>query len=272
MGLIVTLALILWAFITVFLLSFWFWTNYIVLQQKKAWKAYAQKRKLRYSSNKFYDSPTMSGVIDGYKVSFFASEHSELDERSQRKLTAIEINLQSVLSVTAAVASGGMTHIVETLDMNHEYKPDTKHWDDSYIIRTRNIPYIKAYLNEGRIEKLSDLMGIEKSWVILLFTEGDTALLRLDTPLPLLHPKEIDRIVRMMVDVARILELNAGEENYLKQATANTPRQQKSLDIDEDLLSDDVGLELEEEFETEVDTDVKKDSSAPQSKENKTSS
>ncbi|MBI1301818.1 MAG: hypothetical protein GC137_09210 [Alphaproteobacteria bacterium] len=193
----------------------------------------------------------MSGVIEGYKVSFFSSEHSELDERSQRKLTAIEVNLQSVLSVTAAIASGGMTHIVETLDMNHEYKPEEKGWEDSYILRTRNIPYIKAYLNEERLAKLIALMGLEKSWVILLFTENDTALLRLDTPLPLLHPKEIDRIVRMMVDVARVLELNDGEEGYLKQATAKTPRKQKSLDIDDDLLSDEIGLELEEEFDAE---------------------
>ena len=102
-------------------------------------------------------------------------------------------------------------------------------------------------------------MAVDKGWVILLFVEDDTALLRLDTPLPLTHPKDIDRLVRTMIDVAQILELKDGEDGRLARATAKTSTKQKSLDIDEGLLSDDIGLELEEELENDNEEIKKED-------------
>lgn len=224
----------------------------LIFRQKAAWKLYAEKRELRYYSNGFYTTPSMSGAIDGYNISLFASEHSELDARSQRRLTAIEINMHSGMSVASAIASGGMTVVVDALEINQEYRPSKKDaegtdWDNSYVIRTRDATYMQEYMNAARTGEIVDLMKIDKAWVIILFVE-ETGLIRLDTPLPLDDPRKVDAIVKKMISVARILEMGEGEEKDIQRSLSKLSggKKQKVLDIDDSLLSDDIGFELED--------------------------
>ncbi len=240
-----SISFILWFLISAFLLLFWLWTLYVLYNQKRAWKFYADKKKLRYSSNGFYEGSNISGVVDGYKISIFTSEHSELDARSGRRLSAIEINLHSILSVKGAMASGGMVALVEALNMSHEFKPAVKGWDDSYVAKADNIDYMREYLNEDRLGAVLKLMAMDSVWVVLLFSD-DASLLRIDTPLPLDNPKKIDDIVKKMIKVARVLELKEGEDKDLLRKSAKPDEKQKVLDIDDDLLDDDIGLELED--------------------------
>ncbi len=246
-----TLSFFLWSSISFTLLGFWFWTSYLIFKQKSAWKVFADKRDLRYYPHGFYKSPSMNGAIDGYNISFFTSEHSELDARSQRQLTAIEINLHSRLSVPTAIASGGMSVVVDTLDLHKEYKPHNKDgdrcdWDNSYVIRTQDTSYVHEYMSDERVDGVVELMKTEKVWVVVLFVDG-TALLRVDTPLPLDTPQKVDAIVKKLIKVARKLELADGEEKDIRRRMpkANSDKQ-KTLDIDDDLLNDDIGLELED--------------------------
>lgn len=193
----------------------------------------------------------MNGAIDGYNISFFTSEHSELDARSQRQLTAIEINLHSGLSVPSAIASGGMSAVVDTLDLHKEYKPynkdgNRKDWDNGYVIRTQDTSYMHEYLNDKRVDGVIELMKLDKAWVIIIFIE-ETGLLRVDTPLPLDTPHRVDAVVKKLIEVARILELAEGEErDIIRNMPKSNPEKQKTLDIDDDLLDDDIGLELED--------------------------
>ncbi len=217
----------------------------MLFRQRRAWKFYAQKRKLRYSSEGFYQGSTMSGAIDGYKVTIFTSEHSELDARSQRRLSAIEVNLNSELATYGAIASGGMVPVVESLDLHQEFKPDSEKWDDAYVVRTLDSAYMRKYLNGERLNKIIDLMLEDKVWIILLFL-GGAGLLRLDTPAPLDDPKRIDFLVKKMIDVARALELKDGEDKDLLRKISSSNEKHKKLDVDDDLLDDDIGLELED--------------------------
>ncbi|MGH1403022.1 MAG: hypothetical protein ACRBDL_02150 [Alphaproteobacteria bacterium] len=238
------LSFILWVTISCILLGFWVWTLFTIFKQKKAWKFYADKKKLRYHSNGLFETPSLSGAIDEYKVSLFVSEHSELDARSHRRLTAIEVSLHSGLPISSAVASGGMVHIVEALDINQEYRPAHKEWDDSYIIRASDNQVMQSYLNDDRLEQVLKLMKTEKVWIVLLFLDGK-GLLRLDTPLPIDNPKSLDKLIKQMISVAQALELGKGEEKGLlrkRKEDDSAP----VLALDEDILDDDIGLELEE--------------------------
>ena len=250
-GILLTLSFFLWFLISAVLLGFWFWTSFLIFRQKAAWKLYAEKRDLRYNSNGFYETPSMNGAVEGYNISFFTSEHSELDARSERHLTAIEINLHTGLSVATAIASGGMSMIVDTLDLHKEYRPSNKDgkrkdWDNSYVIRTQDVSYMHEYLNDKRVDSIIRLMKIDKAWVIILFFE-ETGLLRLDTPLPLDTPQKVDAIVKQLVELARSLEMGEGEEKDILRAMPKADsKKQKILEIDDDLLNDDIGFELED--------------------------
>lgn len=236
----------LWLGITLLLLGFWFWSIHIVLRQKRAWKSYATKRKLRFHLKGFLETPSISGVIDEYSVSLFASEHGELDGRSHRNLTAIEITLHSSLPTDCALASGGMVPIVQAIDLHKEYKPPTKGWDDSYILRASDADVAREYLTESRLSKIISLMKTDKAWIIFLFI-GGKGILRLDTPLPVDNPKEIDILVKQMINVAKALEVSDGEAKSLKVKKDSQGTASPVIDIDDDLLKDHLGLELEDD-------------------------
>ncbi len=235
----------IWLFISLFLLGFWLWTLYVVLQQKRAWKIFAEKRKMRYSETGMFSTPIVSGAIDTYGVSLFASEHSELDERSYKRLTAIEISLQSDFPFSCAVASGGMVSVVDSFYIRHEFKPTVKGWDNSYILRASDLEIAKNYFSDERLKKLLKLMSIDKAWVILAIV-GDRGILRLDTPYPIDNPKELDKLIKQMISVAKALEMKKGEEKDLLLKKTKQDNGSPVLDIDEDLLEDHLGLELEE--------------------------
>lgn len=201
---------------------------------------------MRFHQPAFFSTPIISGAIEGYGVSMFASEHSELDDRSQRRLTAVEVSLQTNLPFSCAVASGGMVAVVDRLDLRHEYKPTTKGWDNSYVLRTSDLKLAQLYFDEERAKNMVELMKRDKSWVVLMFIE-DRGVLRLDTPLPIDNPRDIDVLVKKMIAVARTLEVSEGESKDMIRKRSEKVKQSSVLDVDEDLLTDHLGIELEED-------------------------
>ncbi len=201
---------------------------------------------MRYHSTALFETPVINGVVDGYSVSMFASEHSELDARSKRRLTAIEVNLQTALPFSVAAASGGMVQVVSLMNFRLEYKPNIKGWDDTNTLQTNDLKLAQAYFTEDRLRKLVNLMKIDKAWIIFLFVE-DQGILRLDTPLPIDSPKEIDVLVKQLINAARALELEKGEDKDLIRQSQRKEKTGGVLEIDDDILNDYVGLELEDE-------------------------
>lgn len=234
-----------WLFISLFLLGFWVWTLYVVLQQKRAWKVFAEKRHMRYHDTGMFSTPMVSGAIDTYGVSLFASEHSELDARSLKRLTAIEVALQSNFPFSCAMASGGMVSVVDAFDIRHEYKPQYKGWDNSYILRVSDLNIAKHYFSDERMEKILKLMSIDKAWIILAIV-GDRGILRLDTPYPIDTPQELDKLINQMIGIARALEMKKGEDKDLIRKKSKTDSENAILDIDDDILEDHIGIELED--------------------------
>lgn len=239
----------IWLILSVMLLYFFGWTLYITYQQKRAWKAFAEKNKLRYEGGKFSESPKMEGIIDGYAISLFTGEHLLNDERQRlRKMTAIEIRLDTQLPVDAGVASGDMVNFVKALEFKHEIKPEYKDWkDDAYIAATDSRAVLKGYLTQERLNALTKLMKIKNVWVILVF-RSDTALLRIDTSKALEVPKLLNSLVQTMVKTAKVMELQEGEAASLKRAQSQQIEKEPVLEIKQDDI-DDIGLELEDDNE-----------------------
>jgi hypothetical protein len=207
----------LWLVLSAALLYFLGWTLYILYRQKQAWKVYAAARKLRYSATSLLASPEMSGIINNYTVSLFTGEHTSLDGRNTRKLTAIEVALSSRMPFEAGVGSGGMVPVVRSLGLKEEYAPAHPAWDKAWIAVTNSPGAMEVYLTPARVEALMSLMKMKQAWTVFVFRENVT-LLRIDTPDALENPKNIDQLVKKMTDVAQVLELKVGEDTALKNA------------------------------------------------------
>lgn len=257
-----TIWLALWIVISVTLIGFLVWSLYTLYQQKTSWKAFAAKHKLRYKGNSLMQSPEMDGAIDEYKISFFTGEHVNPDMRSLRKLTAVEIGLQSVMPIEGAVASGGMVELVKEMDMKFEIHPEHEGWNKAYIARGSNRFVLEAYLTDERVSALSKLMKMKNSWVILIFRK-DRMLLRFDTPYPLVSKAQLEKIGQLMLKTAKILELGADEGKKLKAEEARGVVKDSALVLDEKSTeaSDALTLEDDDEPAEEVSQDDVSESS-----------
>lgn len=240
--------LLVWFFITTALLYFFVWTIFILLRQKKNWDEFSRKNQLRYTPGRLQDPPEVNGNYKGYTISLFTGEHMTPDLRGTRKLSAIEVQLTSKVPFEGGVASRGMVDFLREVGFKNEIIPKHAMWKSEYIAAS-NTPYaLQSYLTNARLEALSSIMRVKNAWVILIF-RGDMALLRFDTPDPLETQKKIESIMDRMIDVAKKLELEAGEAARLKEDSLRTSPREASIHIQDDNISLE-GIQLEDSEET----------------------
>lgn len=246
--------LVFWILLVFVFAGFVVWTSVILMRQKAAWREFAQKRKLRYGRGGLLQSPDVQGVINDHRVTIFTSEHMSEDMRGSRKLTAIEVNLNSEMPITGGVASGNMIPVLKTLALKQEYVPVHEDWHKAYVCMADRRSVISRYLSAARIAALTELMRMKHTWVILVFRD-DRMLLRIDTANPLDSAAALDKIMKKMLTVAAVLELSSGEGKVLKSESVKAEAQAVSLEVDEGALEVS-GLQLEEDSdEKDADSD-----------------
>ena len=230
----------------------------ILLQQKKTWRQFAKKHKLRYRNTAFMNSPQVNGMYKGYALGIFTSEHETERGGTSRKLSAIEIEMDSRMPIEGAIGSGGMVRVVQSLGYSDEFKPDYDFWNTEYIVRCQDRRVLEKYLDKDRAKALVDLMERKNIWVIFIFKGADTVL-RIDTPSPFENLEKLTQTIDDMVDIALLLELRKGESNNL---TSVKMRKEASVhvDVDDKELAF-IGLELEEDEGT-IQPDIEKDAGA----------
>lgn len=255
-GLNVSFWMFIWVVLSLVLVGFTVWTLVILLRQKSSWRAFAKKYKLRYRNSSFMASPQVSGIYRAYPVSVFTSEHETERGGTMRKLTAIEVELNSRMPIEGAIASGGMVQLVQNLGFSDEYKPDYDFWNTEYILRSEDRRVAVEYFTAERLEALVKLMNTKNYWVIFIFRGNDT-LLRIDTPEPFENLEKLETTVNGLVELAGLLELKTGESGTLasvKQRREVVNAAQVRLDENADFI----GLELEED-EVHIAPDIVSD-------------
>ena len=264
--------LVLWGSLATTLIGFSVWTFAILMSQKQGWKTYAEKRKLRYKSNALMESPTVEGAIGNHTINCFTSEHQAQDARLSRKLTAIEVKLNSVMPVSGAIASGEMVEIMKIMELKFEHVPDHKDWDKEYVASADNKGILAAYMTEERIQAICRLMKIKNSWVILVFKD-QAMLLRIDLARPLASAKELDAMLKEMLAVTEVLELKKGEEKVLESEGEKifSDGVVLELDVDDDDLEAAGALSLEPEEDAVAESEDEQASDKENAEDKKSS-
>lgn len=237
----------IWILLSGVLAFFSIWTLFILFRQKKGWKVFAKKHKLRYRTSGMMASPEISGTINGYTIDIFTSEHFSPGQRAPRKMTALEVQIPGTMPMEGAVASDGMVNLVKELNFNAEVKPQHKDWDVSYIARANNAEALEAYLTEERVGALTSLMKVKSFWLIFVFKKSGT-LLRIDSLDPCDSAEKIEKLMRKLIATARILELKDGEDRKLIAALRKKTEQKNTLALEEE-EGGRIELELEEDEE-----------------------
>ncbi|MCD8496648.1 MAG: hypothetical protein LRZ85_00285 [Alphaproteobacteria bacterium] len=233
----------LWILVSAALIYFSAWTTLMLLRQKKAWQSFAAAHNLRFQSASPFTPPKMSGSYKGYEIALFPSEHQTADARGARKLMAIELFVKSKIPCNGALGTGGMVQVIQELSFPDEVRPDEKWWDPAYIIKTENRTILEAYLTPERLKALVKLGRVKNLWLIYIFM-GENTILRIDTPDPLDSTSKIEKILGMMLETTKILELENGEAGRISRAEKDKKKTPAPLKTED---SDVTGLELEDD-------------------------
>lgn len=194
-----------WAVLSAFVLGVFAWSIKVLGQQKRSWKAYAQKHNLTYQPGKFMQSPVMTGILQGRQVGFYTDAQSTNDMRGQRLVTVIEIELGKGMPVGAAIATKEYVGFLTGMKLDKTYKPAASEWDDSYIIKTDNPAALEKYLTPERVKVLHSLFSMRNITALFFFDNLD-AVLRIETTDPLRNPDKMEKIIERLMKAMDILD------------------------------------------------------------------
>ncbi len=204
----------LWVVLSMFVMGVFFWSMFILQQQKRAWFAFAKKSGLKYEAGAYTDPPVVSGMVKGYKITFFTDSLRTQDVRGRRFVTTIEIEMGDGMPTVAALATQDYAEFLSPLRLPLSWQPPGEEWQKNYIIKTRSIDRLTRYLTKARLKVLSDLFAMKNAATLYFFDE-QTCILRIETPDPLRDPDRMERIAKRIYSAVDTLLLTPEERRQI---------------------------------------------------------
>jgi hypothetical protein len=222
---------LLWFVLAFIILGATIWSTIILVQQKKAWKAYAAKKGLVYTANKFFEPATIEGLIDGYNISFFTATQQKEDSRKNRQLSVMQINANYGFVDGVGAGTKEMLPFLQSLEAITPHEVKIGKWDKAHYIRSKNVAAVDSYLTEERVSILSSILKMPNADVIVLL-DGNEGVFRFETSNPMQDEKKIEAIVDKLI--ARIEKLKPSTEEIEKFSSLIPSEDKKSEDKKED--------------------------------------
>lgn len=254
--------LAIWGIFAAFILVFVLWTMMVLFQQKKAWSAFARRRKLKYDPGTFMGSPVITGEIEGCPFSLYTGVQQTDDIRGQRYVTILEFQLGQGMPTGAAIATSDYAGFIDGLVFNQSYDPDLTEWKKEYVVRARSVQNLQAYLNKERLQILHLLFAMKNAAVLFFFDELE-AVLRIETSDPLRTEAHLEKIVRRLTEAVSKLAPGKQEKEQFKALLAQERQQFSSpvtapppavsaVENEEELDLSEYGLDSDDDEEEEI--------------------
>ncbi|QQG37069.1 MAG: hypothetical protein HYS17_04705 [Micavibrio aeruginosavorus] len=206
----------LWIVASTFILGVFGWSLVILLQQKRAWSAFAKKHNLMYVPGKIIQAPAMKGVVYGHQVAFFPDIQATQDQRGQRFVTVLEFDVGQGMPTGALIATPNFAVFASNLNFTQKLDVDFPGWDKSRIILTRDSAALKQYLTNDRLELLHGIMSMKNATALYFFDE-ESAIVHIETSDPIRDEQRMERIVQKITSSLPRLKLMNEERAQLKK-------------------------------------------------------
>jgi hypothetical protein len=204
---------LLWFVLSFILLGATCWSTIILIQQKKAWSAYAAKKGLTFTRGTFFGPCSMEGVLDDYNLSFFTATQVHEDSRKNRELTVGQINIYKPFVDSIACGTAEVLPFLQSLEGMSRHNVKNGKWNTKFHIFSGNKDAVDAYLTEERIKVLTSILSMPNAHVIIVMDE-DEAAFRFETSNPLKEEKQLEVIVDKLI--AKIKKLEPTEEEQAR--------------------------------------------------------
>jgi len=185
------------------------WSTYILVQQKQAWKNFAEKNKIKFRPGKFFAPCELDGMIDGFMVSFFTGTQQNPEARKNKQLTVLEITDPSAFVDGVALGSEEMKAFIELINTLTWHKIDNKDWKKQNLVASRHKKSVDKFLTEKRIKILDELLNFPSSDVIIIL-DDDQGVFRFETSNPFTDSDKLEEMLKKLF--ARIEKLRPSDE------------------------------------------------------------
>ncbi len=237
--------ILLWIIVAIIILGATGWSTIILIQQKKAWEAYAKKNGLKFIKSKFFQPPEMNGVINDYQVAFFTAEQQEVDDRNNRLLTVVQITADENMVDGFAAVSPIMKPFLESLEAVKPHKLKSKGWDPKNFVSSRNKARVDAYMTEERLKAITSLLNMKNANVLVLSDETES-IIRIETSNPLQQEELINKFMERVFARFEVLKVKADERKMLEAIKAKAVQE-----VVEETDDETEEVEVEDIVETE---------------------
>lgn len=218
----------IWLLVATFILGFFAWSTLALLQQKRAWKKFAEKHELDYDPGKMLGTAYVTGRLQGLRFNLFSGTEPTDDVRGQRYMTIIEFEMGSGMRVSGAVGTPEMKMFIDGLNYTDTLKPKIKEWNEDYLIRTHDADELAKYFTDERQIMLHKVFSMKNSVAIFLFDKIESVL-RIETSDPLVNEEHLEKVIKTLIAVCKKLKPEAialGEEALEETAVAEAEKDQ----------------------------------------------
>jgi len=244
---------LLWFMLSAFVLAVYGWSFRILLQQKKAWKAFAIKHDLEYTGGRMTEPPHVTGRYKNHRIFIYTAAQTTSDVRGQRYITVIELELGQGLPVPGAISTKHMNHFIQNLKFRKEFSPNSDYWNSSYILRTENASMLNKYLTEERLKTLDRIFRMNNVSALFFFDEIE-AVLRIETPDPVKSAVKAEKILDRILGEMEKLKVDKTEHKEIEEA-ANDEAPAGTVEV-ESGIEEEQNVEEEQEGTGEVDSAI----------------
>ncbi len=194
---------IIWILFALAVTGYCGWTLQVILNQKKAWRAFAKKYKLKYMEEGMFSPPGMFGKIGGQAFVAYIESSNGFSFGQSGSWTVLEMPFESELK-TAEITMVSTDFMLEMqqADWLQSFVPDHPAWGDNTPLYSETPDFFKNYLDDEKITSLARLKSAPKAgYIFMVDQEGSVVSYR--TRQPLDDPKQINeavKIIRAVVD------------------------------------------------------------------------
>mgnify|MGYP006276942845 CR=1 FL=1 len=183
---------ILWIVLSSILIGIFIWSNKALIDQKKAWKRFAERNKLKYFPNSFLKSPVVSKKFKSTKFRLF-SEEQLTNDMTRRRFTTVMEWMMPGMPTNGIIASEEMKDIVDLANVNDRIKKPRGQWSSKDFIVAEDADVLMPYLTRERLDAMQRIIKIKNGRFIFAF-DTNQGVLRLETNDPLLEADKITPI------------------------------------------------------------------------------
>ncbi len=200
----------LWFILSIVILGVTAWSTIILIQQKRAWKKYAEQKGLIFTANKFLEPCSVEGIIDNiYRVSLFTATQIKEDSRNNRQITVMQVNVENPFGSIIALGTTEMHLFIKSLEETKPFKIDHEKWPKDYLVRASEPEQASTYLTEERLKIFDSILKMPKSDTLVILGVEESVF-RFETSNPLSDPQQIDSAISKLIK--RIKKLQPTEE------------------------------------------------------------